>query len=260
MGGSPSAKHITADVTGTDNGKQLELRIVGMHTDGITCGFATGWIVVPGMSPSCAVIPITAPGTAQGLWHGDGKLPPFHPTTFVTTDYQFALTCSGCKGLPGATLGGHSEGPLSGISFASEISIAAAANHLDPTLLAAIAAQETGGPSSDSGQNIKGDCTPNCHGYGVFQIDDRSHSDFTSTPQAMNPAVNAEYAATMMQDLLAKYGGDIHKALSSYNAGGKGNRCGTKTFWKANGDTLCYADSVLRHQGRIKNRKVGSCQ
>jgi hypothetical protein len=93
--------------------------------------------------------------------------------------------------LPGATLGGHSEGPLSGISFASEISIAAAANHLDPTLLAAIAAQETGGPSSDSGQNIKGDCTPNCHGYGVFQIDDRSHSDFTSTPQAMNPAVNA---------------------------------------------------------------------
>ncbi len=96
------------------------------------------------------------------------------------------------------------------------------------------------------------------HGYGVFQIDNRSHSDFTSTPQAMNPADNAEYAAGMMEDLLAKYDGDVHKALSAYNSG-KGTRCGTQTFWKANGDTLCYADSVLRHQERLKS-KVGVCQ
>jgi hypothetical protein len=74
----------------------------------------------------------------------------------------------------------------------------------------------------------------------------------------MNPAVNAEYAATMMQDLLAKYGGDIHRALTAYNHGHKGVGCGAKTKWP-DGDTLCYADSVLRHQARIKNRKVGGC-
>ena len=60
---------------------------------------------------------------------------------------------------------------LGGIRYGAEISAAAAAHGLDPKLLAAVAAQETGGPGSDSGANIVGDAG---HGHGLFQIDDRT--------------------------------------------------------------------------------------
>ena len=121
------------------------------------------------------------------------------------------------------------------ISFGGEIFSAATRHHLDPMLLAAIAAQETGGPSKNSGANIVGD---NGHGFGPFQIDDRSHSDFTGNLTAMIPAYNADYAATMMEDLMARYRSDVRKSLSAYNAG-LGNRCGTRTSWPGSPAMLC---------------------
>lgn len=133
-----------------------------------------------------------------------------------------------------------------GVRYAPEISAAAARHGLDPTLLAAVAAQETGGPDTNAGHNIVGDFG---HGHGVFQIDDRWH-DFASTADAMVPAKNAEYAATMISGLIKKYGGDVHAALSAYNAGSPHAR-GTTTTW-GDGTTLGYADSVLRHQTRIQ--------
>jgi len=134
-----------------------------------------------------------------------------------------------------------------GVAFSSEIAGAAAKFGLDPRLLAAVAAQETGGPGSNSGRNIVGDAG---HGHGLFQIDDRFH-DFARTAAAMNPQANADYAARMISGLLGQYGGDVRKALSAYNAGDPNAR-GTVTQWQ-DGARLGYADSVLRHYMALGN-------
>lgn len=126
------------------------------------------------------------------------------------------------------------------VTFQPQIEAAAQRYGLDPRLLAAVAAQETGGPGSNSGRNIVGD---GGHGHGVFQIDDRYHA-FARTAAAMDPAANAEYAAKMISDNIKRYG-SVHAALSAYNAGSP-NATGTKTKW-GDGTVLGYADSVMRH-------------
>ena len=134
--------------------------------------------------------------------------------------------------------------PLGSIAFGPQIAAAAQRHHLDPTLLAAVAAQETGGPGSDSGRNVVGDAG---HGHGLFQIDDRWHA-FASTPAAMDPAKNADYAAGMLSGLLKSYGGNVHMALSAYNAGSP-TATGTTTDW--NGTRVGYADSVMLHYAQL---------
>jgi hypothetical protein len=130
---------------------------------------------------------------------------------------------------------------LSGIRFGPQIESAARAHGLEPKLLAAVAAQETGGPGASSGANVVGD---HGHGRGLFQIDDRWHA-FAGTPAAMDPAKNADYAAGMLSGLLSEYHGNVKEALSAYNAGSP-TATGTVTQW-ADGSRLGYADSVLRH-------------
>ena len=132
-----------------------------------------------------------------------------------------------------------------GVAFAPEIAAAARRHELDPELLAAVAAQETGGPGSNSGRNVVGD---GGHGHGIFQIDDRWHG-FARTPEAMDPDRNADYAAGMLSSLLSRYGGDVHAALSAYNAGSP-TATGTRTQW-GDGRDLGYADSVLQHYARL---------
>jgi hypothetical protein len=130
------------------------------------------------------------------------------------------------------------------VAFAPQIAAAAQRYQLDPTLLAAVAAQETGGPGSNSGANVVGD---GGHGHGIFQIDDRYHA-FAATPAAMDPAQNADYAAGMLSGLLQKYGGDVHAALSAYNAGSPA-ATGATTNW--GGVMLGYADSVMEHYTQL---------
>ena len=137
-----------------------------------------------------------------------------------------------------------------GVAFASQIASAARRYGLDPDLLAAVAAQETGGPDSNAGHNIVGD---GGHGHGLFQIDDRWHP-FASTGAAMDPGKNADYAAGMLSGLLKRYGGNVHEALSAYNSGSP-TATGTKTRW-ADGADLGYADSVMRHYRA--NRRLGA--
>lgn len=132
-----------------------------------------------------------------------------------------------------------------GVGFAPQIAAAARRHGLDPDLLAAVAAQETGGPGSNSGHNIVGD---GGHGRGIFQIDDRWHP-FASTLAAMDPEKNADYAAGMLAGLLKRYGGNVREALSAYNSGSP-TATGTKTTW-ADGSTLGYSDSVLRHYQQL---------
>ncbi len=133
---------------------------------------------------------------------------------------------------------------IASVAFGPQIIAAAQRHGLDPALLAAVAAQETGGPGSNSGANVVGD---GGHGHGVFQIDDRYHA-FASTPAAMDPAQNANYAAGMLSGLLQKYGGNVRAALSAYNAGSP-SATGTTTNW--GGATLGYADSVLAHYSQL---------
>jgi len=135
---------------------------------------------------------------------------------------------------------------LSGIRFGSTIASAARAHGLDPALLAAVAAQETGGPGSNSGANIVGDAG---HGRGLFQIDDRYHA-FAATSAAMQPAENANYAAGMLADLIAQNGGNVRAALSAYNSGSP-TATGTVTTWPG-GQQLGYADSVMQHYAAIQ--------
>jgi hypothetical protein len=131
------------------------------------------------------------------------------------------------------------------VAFGSQITAAAARHNLNPRLLAAVAAQETGGPGSDSGRNIVGDAG---HGHGLFQIDDRWHA-FASTPAAMDPGQNADYAAGILSRNLQRFGGNVREALSAYNAGSP-TATGTRTDW-GDGKPVGYADSVLRHLARL---------
>lgn len=127
-----------------------------------------------------------------------------------------------------------------GVAYAPAIAAAAARHGLDPRLLAAVAAQETGGPGSNAGRNVVGD---GGHGRGVFQIDDRWHA-FARTAAAMDPGRNADYAAGMLAGLVQRYG-SVRRALCAYNAGNP-LAAGTRTTWP-DGARLAYADSVLRH-------------
>lgn len=132
-----------------------------------------------------------------------------------------------------------------GVAYAPEIAGAAAQHGLDPYLLAAVAAQESGGPGANGGRNVLGD---GGHGHGLFQIDDRWH-DFAREPAAMVPARNADYAAGMIQGLLRRFHGHVRRALSAYNAGSP-DATGTRTRW-GDGADLGYADSVLRHYRQL---------
>jgi soluble lytic murein transglycosylase-like protein len=141
-----------------------------------------------------------------------------------------------------------------GVAYAGQIASAASKFGLDPRLLAAVAAQETGGPGSNAGRNVVGD---GGHGHGLFQIDDRFHG-FARTAAAMDPQANADYAARMIAGLLKQYGGDVHKALSAYNAGNP-NAPGTTTAWQ-DGRCLGYADSVMRHYAALAGESPETLQ
>lgn len=130
------------------------------------------------------------------------------------------------------------------INFGPEIKLAAHDYHIDELTLAAIAAQETGGPGSDNATNIIGD---NGHGYGLFQIDDRWHSDFISSGQALNPQQNSFEGANILLGFLNYYGGDMHKAINAYNGGyGSTDAETSPTLWP-DGQTRSYYDSVQKH-------------
>lgn len=82
---------------------------------------------------------------------------------------------------------------------------------VSPALMLAIANQESGfNPNAVGDKSLGGS-------YGLFQIHKPSHPDYTG---GFDPRANAAYASKMMKGLLAKYGGNIDKAIMAYNAGG----------------------------------------
>lgn len=82
---------------------------------------------------------------------------------------------------------------------------------VSPALMLAIANQESGfNPNAVGDKSLGGS-------YGLFQIHKPSHPDYTG---GFDPRANAAYASKVMKGLLAKYGGDVDKAIMAYNAGG----------------------------------------
>ena len=137
---------------------------------------------------------------------------------------------------------------ISGVRFATQIEQAAQRHRLDPTLLAAVAAQETGGPGSNSGANIVGD---GGHGHGTC-----SRSTTAAISPSQRPRRQMDCACRTPTMLPAccpacsrSNGGSVHDALSAYNAG-SAHAAGTATTW-GDGARLGYADSVLRHYAML---------
>lgn len=110
---------------------------------------------------------------------------------------------------------------------------------VSPVLMLAIANQESGfNPNAVGDKSLGGS-------YGLFQIHKPSHPDYTG---GFDPRANAAYASKMMKGLLAKYGGNIDKAIMAYNAGGGNVDRGTIPA-----STRAYLANVKAGLGRFGN-------
>lgn len=110
---------------------------------------------------------------------------------------------------------------------------------VSPALMLAIANQESGfNPNAVGDKSVGGS-------YGLFQIHKPSHPDYTG---GFDPRANAAYASKMMKGLLAKYGGNIDKAIMAYNAGGGNVDRGTIPA-----STRAYLANVKAGLGRFGN-------
>ncbi|MGH7709395.1 MAG: transglycosylase SLT domain-containing protein [Vulcanimicrobiaceae bacterium] len=133
------------------------------------------------------------------------------------------------------------------MKYGSQIKAAAVKNGEDPLLLAAIAAQESGGPGVDNGNaNLLGDFG---HGHGLTQIDDRWHSTWIDKNDWRDPGVNADEGASILAGFIRAENGDVWAGVHDYNAGNKHN-ASTKTSWPDG--RLNYQDSVRRHLALLK--------
>lgn len=110
---------------------------------------------------------------------------------------------------------------------------------VSPALMLAIANQESKfNPNAVGDKSLGGS-------YGLFQIHKPSHPDYTG---GFDPRANAAYASKMMKGLLAKYGGNIDKAIMAYNAGGGNVDRGTIPA-----RTRAYLANVKAGLGRFGN-------
>lgn len=110
---------------------------------------------------------------------------------------------------------------------------------VSPALMLAIANQESGfNPNAVGDKSLGGS-------YGLFQIHKPSHPDYTG---GFDPRANAAYASKMMKGLLAKYGGNVDKAIMAYNAGGGNVDRGTIPT-----STRAYWANVKAGLGRFGN-------
>jgi Rod binding domain-containing protein len=94
-------------------------------------------------------------------------------------------------------------------SFGAAIQSAAAENAISPALLKAVIAAESGGdPSAQSAKNAK----------GLMQLLDTTATDM-GVKDVWNPSENIQGGAKYLKQMMERFGGDITKALASYNAG-----------------------------------------
>ncbi len=143
-------------------------------------------------NPTQASPDMAAPGTAPGA-----TMPP------VTTPASFNSALSAAGALP--TLKGPQFSPF----IEGLISKYANANNVDPNLVRAVIAQESGGNPNDI--SSKG-------ARGLMQImPEEAQSLGVSDP--FDPQQNIAAGTKLLATLLKKYQGDIPLALAAYNAG-----------------------------------------
>jgi hypothetical protein len=134
-------------------------------------------------------------------------------------------------------------------------------HNIDPVLLAAVGVQETklGANymgSSEPDYNMKthrGDResdSPGGHGYGPFQLDDRSHTQAECNRAASDPYYAADEAAEMLSQNLTAYNGDVKSALHVYNSGSLSTPT-SPTDWGSLGQ-LSYPDSTMRFYDQVQ--------
>jgi len=136
------------------------------------------------------------------------------------------------------------SGPLKGIRYGREMAAAAAQHQVDPILVAAVAAQESGGPGA-----INGDANAvqkGGGGRGLMQLDERWHK----LAHPFDPSENADKGAEVLRNNVVREHGDVRKAVQEYNTGPH-PASGTTQTWP-DGKVMNYADSVMRHYQDIK--------
>jgi len=131
---------------------------------------------------------------------------------------------------------------------------------IDPVLLAAVGVQETklganylGHTPTHYLETHRGDVERDSkggHGYGPFQLDDRSHSQADVKRAASDPYYAADKAADMLSQNLKAYGGNVNDALHVYNAGSL-DRPTSPTDWGSHGK-LPYPESTMHFYERIQ--------
>jgi soluble lytic murein transglycosylase-like protein len=145
--------------------------------------------------------------------------------------------------------------PPAGRIYAQAILDAAARQGVDPWLIAGILARETTfgtSPALDRpGPNGRGD---NGHGYGLMQIDDRTHGAWLQANAWWIPAVNIDRGAWILKQEIDRFKGDTTKAVAAYNAGAK--NVGKAIAQGAHPDTVTtgknYATDVLTRSAKFE--------
>lgn len=147
----------------------------------------------------------------------------------------------------------HEAKILRGMNYGTEMEAAAKKHGIDPVLLAAVAAQESGGGGIQA-RNID---QPDGQGCGPFQIDIGAWPKQASI--AHDPAKSADFAASLLKDgyRQADLAHDARspvertmEALRTYN-GGSPHAKTTTTQWPDG--RIPYEESVLRHYQQIKS-------
>jgi soluble lytic murein transglycosylase-like protein len=127
--------------------------------------------------------------------------------------------------LPAALLGRVPPGVA---QFSVFLERAANAYGLDVFILAAIMWRESlgGAALTPPGPGGKGDCEQGVwYGFGLMQIDSRSHADFIrqtlgdGTPAWADPESNITEGACILRDAYDQLGSDYPAAVCAYNAG-----------------------------------------
>jgi len=99
--------------------------------------------------------------------------------------------------------------PLPDTDASALIGSAATSQHVDPKLLRAVIAQESGfRPCAESGKGA----------LGLMQLMPATVDQF-QVADPFDPQQNIEAGAKYLKQLLDKYGGDLSLALAAYNAG-----------------------------------------
>jgi soluble lytic murein transglycosylase-like protein len=120
--------------------------------------------------------------------------------------------------LAGTSLYARATNPVLVAKYAALIDANATTNDLDPALVKAVVAAESGfDPDAVSDQGAVGlmQVLPDtAERYGLAA--DRRH---TLAERLRDPVVNVRIGARYLHDLLARFGGDVSLALAAYNAG-----------------------------------------